>query len=155
MTDSMFKGRRWMEDNRLSWKEYLGRCRQYGYALYVSGKDKLGAQDITELNYQFLNTLSITDEEFRPKDLPLGWRKSPERDSRNWITKTTEVAYYRLVADRHFNDKLEDVEVVTERCQYGQSYLKRTKCLLMSQYLQKSLRIEPITFFLSMRWEIS
>ena len=93
LTDSMFKGRKWMEANNLSWGEYLSRCRQYDHALYVSGKDKLGAQDTTELNYQFLNTLSITDEEFRPKNLPLGWYDSPEYDSRNWITKTTEVTY--------------------------------------------------------------
>lgn len=123
LTDSMFKGRKWMEANNLSWGEYLDHCARYGHALYVSGKDKLGAQETTELNYQFLNTLSITDEEFRPKNLPLGWYDSPEYDSRNWITKTTEVAYYRLVADngarrKYFLDDLEDVEVSTERRQY-------------------------------------
>ena len=123
LTDSMFKGRKWMESNNLTWGEYLDRCAKYGHALYVSGKDKLGAQETTELNYQFLNTLSITDEEFRPKNLPLGWYDSPEYDSRNWITKTTEVAYYRLVADngarrKYFLDDLEDVEVSTERRQY-------------------------------------
>ena len=145
LTDSMFKGRKWMEDNRLSWKEYLGRCRQYGHALYVSGKDKLGAQDTTELNYQFLNTLSITDEEFRPKDLSLGWRESPERDSRNWITKTTEVAYYRLVADngvrhRHFTDELEDVEVVTERRQYRAKLLEKNEMFIDEPIFTKELK---------------
>ena len=54
LTDSMFKGRKWMESNNLSWGEYLDRCAKYGHALYVSGKDKLGAQETTELNYQFL-----------------------------------------------------------------------------------------------------
>lgn len=83
LTDSMFKGRKWMESNNLSWGEYLDRCAKYGHALYVSGKDKLGAQDTTELNYQFLNTLSITDEEFRPNELPLGWHDSPEYNSAN------------------------------------------------------------------------
>ena len=145
LTDSMFKGRKWMEDNRLSWKEYLGRCRQYNHALYVSGKDKLGEQNTTELNYQFLNTLSITDEEFRPKDLPLGWRESPERDSRNWITKTTEVAYYRLIADngvrhRHFTDELEDVEVVTERRQYRAKLLEKNEMFIDEPIFTKELK---------------
>ena len=144
LTDSMFKGRKWMEGNGLSWKEYLGRCRQYGHALYVSGKDKLGAQDTTELNYQFLNTLSITDEEFRPKDLPLGWHDSPEYDSRNWITKTTEVAYYRLVADngarhRHFTNELEDVEVATERRQHRARLLEKNKMFIDEPIFTKEL----------------
>ena len=144
LTDSMFKGRKWMEGNGLSWKEYLGRCRQYGHALYVSGKDKLSAQDTTELNYQFLNTLSITDEEFRPKDLPLGWHDSPEYDSRNWITKTTEVAYYRLVADngarhRHFTNELEDVEVATERRQHRAKLLEKNKMFIDEPIFTKEL----------------
>ena len=111
LTESMFKGLEWMSDNDLSWAEYLERCKKYNHALYVSGKDKVEPQDTTELNYQFLNTLSISDDEFRPKDLPFGWKDSPEYDSRHWITKTTETEYYRLVADnearrRYFTDKL-------------------------------------------------
>ena len=113
LTDSMFKGLKWMTDNCLSWAEYLERCKKYNHALYVSGKDKIDPQDTTELNYQFLNTLSITDDEFRPKDLPLGWKDSPANDSRHWITKTTETEYYRLVADnearrRYFTDELNE-----------------------------------------------
>ncbi len=50
----------------------------------------------TELNYQFLNTVSIR-EEFRPRDLPDGWDHSPEEDERNWLTKQTEVAYYNFL----------------------------------------------------------
>ena len=53
LTDSMFKGRKWMESNNLTWGEYLDRCAKYGHALYVSGKDKLGAQDTTELTISF------------------------------------------------------------------------------------------------------
>ena len=34
LTDSMFKGRKWMESNNLSWGEYLNRCAKYGHALY-------------------------------------------------------------------------------------------------------------------------
>lgn len=116
LTESMFKGIKWMTDNGLSWTEYLERCRQYNHALYISGKDKLEPQERAELNYQFLNTLSMTNDEFRPKDLPLGWKNSPEYDSRHWITKTTETEYYRLVADnearrKYFTDELQDEDI--------------------------------------------
>ena len=120
LTESMFKGLKWMTDNGLSWAEYLERCSQYNHALYVSGKDKVEPQDTKELNYQFLNTLSMTDDEFRPKDLPLGWRSSPSYDSRHWITKTTETKYYRLVADnearrRYFTDELHEEDIRDNR----------------------------------------
>ena len=115
LTESMFKGLGWMKENGLTWADYLERCRKYGHALYVSGKDKLTKQVATELNYQFLNTLAMTDEEFRPRDLPLGWACSPKEDKRQWITKTTEAAYFDLVADEsarrgYFLDKLDDKE---------------------------------------------
>ena len=102
LTDSMFKGLKWMINNNLTWAEYLNLCRNYNHALYISGMDKLSAQNTTELNYQFLNTLSITNEEFRPSELPLGWQNSPEYDSRQWVTKTTETEYYRLIADNEY-----------------------------------------------------
>ena len=105
LTDSMFKGLKWMTDNNLTWAEYLKRCRDYNHALYISGMDKLALQNTTELNYQFLNTLSITDEEFRPSDLPFGWQNSPEYDSRQWVTKTTETEYYHFVADNEYRRK--------------------------------------------------
>ena len=60
------------------------------------------AATYTELNYQFLNTLSMTEEEFRPKDLPLGWERSPAEDGRHWITKATEQRYYDLRANAAF-----------------------------------------------------
>lgn len=78
LTESMFKGLGWMTENGLSWAEYLERCNKYRHALYISGKNKTEPQNTTELNYQFLNTLSMTDDEFRPKDLPLGWKSSPK-----------------------------------------------------------------------------
>lgn len=87
LTDSMFKGLKWMAYNNLTWSEYLKRCRDYNHALYISGLDKLALQNTTELNYQFLNTLSITEEEFRRTDLPLGWHSFPEYDSRQWVKK--------------------------------------------------------------------
>ena len=99
LTKSMFKGFGWMTENGLTWTEYLKRCEQYDYALYISGMDKLAQQDTTELNYQFLNTLALTDEEFRPLNLPLGWDRSPNTDPRHWLTKTTEAAYYEYVGE--------------------------------------------------------
>ena len=96
---SMFKGFGWMTENGLSFAEYLDRCCKYDHALYISGTDKAGVQKTTELNYQFLNTLAITEEEFRPKDLPLGWTHTPEWDRRQWITKTTETEYFSLIGD--------------------------------------------------------
>ena len=124
LTKSMCKGFGWMTENGLTWAEYLERCRKYNYALYISGMDKTEAQNTTELNYQFLNTLALTDEEFRPLDLPLGWDKSPNTDPRHWLTKTTEAAYYDYIGElgdrqKHFTDILddEDVEITDKRKQ--------------------------------------
>ena len=109
---SMFKGYGWMLENNLTWKEYLERCRKYNHALYISGTDKADTQDTIELNYQFLNTLAMTTDEFRPADLGLGIKSNPEWDNRDWITKTTETEYYKLVGDygvrrQHFLKNLE------------------------------------------------
>lgn len=109
---SMFKGYGWMMENNLTWAEYLDRCRKYNHALYISGTDKADVQNTIELNYQFLNTLAMTTDEFRPADLELGWNSNPEWDIRNWITKTTETEYYKLVGDygvrrEHFLKNLE------------------------------------------------
>ena len=98
LTKSMFKGFGWMKDNNLSWSEYLSRCRQYDHGLYISGMDSLEQRSSAELNYQFLVTANITEEEFRPKDLPTGWKKAPPAD-RQWITKSTEEAYWSYVGD--------------------------------------------------------
>ena len=116
LTKSMFKGFGWMTENGLTWAEYLNRCRKYKYALYISGMDKTEPQNTTELNYQFLNTLALTDDEFRPLDLPLGWDKSPNTDPRHWLTKTTEAAYYDYVGklgnrQKHFTDILADEDI--------------------------------------------
>lgn len=102
VTESMFKGLMWMEGSGLSWKEYVERCRDYRHGLYISGVNKLGQDSFTELNYQFLNTVPITDDEFRPRDLPCGWETSPLKDKRHWVTKNTEAAYYGLSADEGY-----------------------------------------------------
>ncbi len=116
LTKSMFKGFGWMTENGLTWAEYLERCRKYNYALYISGMDKTEPQNTAELNYQFLNTLALTDEEFRPLDLPIGWDKSPNTDPRHWLTKTTEAAYYDYVGElgnrqKYFSDILDDEDI--------------------------------------------
>ena len=123
LTKSMFKGFGWMTENGLSWAEYLERCRHYGHALYISGMDTTVPQRTTKLNYQFLSTLSMTDEEFRPEDLPLGWTSSPADDPRSWMTKTTESAYYDFAVDpkarlSYFLDQIcseDDAAYYTER----------------------------------------
>ncbi|MCR5636985.1 MAG: hypothetical protein K6F76_07410 [Clostridiales bacterium] len=99
LTKSMFKGFGWMAENGMTWAQYLERCRKYNHALYISGTDKADRKATTELNYQFLNTLALTKEEFRPNDLPLGWDQSPESNPRHWLTKTTEGAYYDYCAN--------------------------------------------------------
>lgn len=121
LTKSMFKGFGWMTENGLTWAEYLERCRKNEYTLYISGMDKTEPQETTELNYQFLNTLALTDDEFRPLDLPLGWDKSPNTNPRHWLTKTTEAAYYDYVGElgnrqKHFTDILDDEDIgVTDK----------------------------------------
>ena len=100
LTKSMFKGFGWMTENNIDFTEYLYRCKRYRHALYISGVNQVQRQLFTELNYQFLNTASMTADEFRPLDLPDGWEYSPEKDRRHWITKYTETAYYNLTADK-------------------------------------------------------
>lgn len=102
LTKSMFKGFGWMTENGLSFSEYLSRCSKYRHALYISGVSKVNPAQFTELNYQFLNTAAMTAEEFRPPDLPAGWQRSPEKEKRHWITKYTEIVYYRFVADAEY-----------------------------------------------------
>lgn len=98
LTKSMFKGYGWMMENNLSWAEYLSRCRKYEHRLYVSGMDSIGPCATTELNYQFLTTANITEEEFRPKDLPHGWSDSLPKKN-HWLTKATEEAYWSYIGD--------------------------------------------------------
>lgn len=100
LTKSMFKGYGWLTENGKTWEDYLESFRKYDHALYITNVNKPKPEAFTQLNYQFLNTLSMTAEEFRPQDLPGGWDHSPAEDPRNWITKTTEQRYYDLCADR-------------------------------------------------------
>ncbi len=102
LTESMFKGLGWMTDAGLSFPEFLAHCTQYRHALYISETSQPKTVPFTELNYQFLNTAAIENEQFRPEDLPLGWTHDPNDDVRHWITKTTEIEYYRNIADEQF-----------------------------------------------------
>lgn len=99
LTRSMFKGYGWLTENGKSWEDYWAAFRKYRHALYVTNVSKERPQGFTQLNYQFLTTLSMTGEEFRPRDLPDGWEHSPKEDARQWLTKATETEYYKLRAD--------------------------------------------------------
>ena len=101
LTKSMFKGFGWMTDNGLTWEDYLSRCLYYDHAFYISAVGQAEPESYTLLNYQFLTTAAIKTDEFRPDDLPLGWENSPADDERDWITKPTELEYYKCTADEN------------------------------------------------------
>lgn len=102
LTKSMFKGFGWLTGNGMSWADYWRAFDKYDHALYISGVSKEEPEEQTQLNYQFLATLSMTAEEFRPADLPLGWDHAPSEDARDWITKTTEQRYYDLCCNAQY-----------------------------------------------------
>ena len=102
LTKSMFKGALWLKENGKSWEDYWIAFRKYHHALYITNVSKPKPESQTELNFQFLNTLSMSAEEFRPADLPLGWTRSPAEDSRDWLTKETELTYYNLCANEDY-----------------------------------------------------
>ena len=81
LTQSMFKGFGWLTENGMDWNDYLRIFEKYNHALYITNVSKVKPDNHTELNYQFLNTLSMTAEEFRPADLPDGWNSSPSDDN--------------------------------------------------------------------------
>ena len=99
LTKSQFKGYGWLTENGKTWEDYWDAFRRYRHALYITNVSKEEPEAFTELNYQFLNTISLTAEEFRPAELPAGWTHSPAEEERPWLTKETELAYYRICAD--------------------------------------------------------
>ena len=115
LTKSMFKGYGWLTASGMSWEDYRTVFRKYRHALYITNVSKEKPEKTTELNYQFLTTVSIQGDEFRPADLPDGWDHSPEEDPRNWLTKQTELAYYSFCADESFRQNyfLEKLERVS------------------------------------------
>ena len=137
LTKSMFKGFGWMKENGISWGEYLRRCNQYEHGLYISGMDSLARRSVTELNYQFLVTANITQEEFRPADLPMGWKKAPPAD-RQWLTKATEDAYWSYVGDMearqsYFTKIANDPELELNNKKKNQAKLVEMKPLFLGE----------------------
>jgi len=102
LTKSMFKGCGWLKDSGMTWADYWNAFRRYRHALYITNVSKEKPEAFTELNYQFLTTVSIQAEEFRPADLPAGWTHSPQEDERHWLTKQTELQYYNFCANESF-----------------------------------------------------
>ena len=110
LTTSQFKGCGWMTENGLSFSEYLDHCRNYRHALYITGVNNTENEPYTDLNYQFLSTLALSADQFRPADKPFDWMNEcisdeaelTDRDSESWLTKTTEEIYYRLLNDEWF-----------------------------------------------------
>ena len=105
LTKSMVKAVAWLNDNGMSWDDYWQAFRKYHHALYITNVSKEKPERVTELNYQFLNTLSIRADEFRPLDLPDGWDHSPAEDERRWLTKETELTYYNLCANEQYRQE--------------------------------------------------
>lgn len=101
LTVSQFKAFSWFRDCGKNWDDYWKAFRKYNHALYITNVGKETPEALTQLNYQFLATVSIQPEECRPADLPGGWDHSPEEDERNWLTKATEQLYYNLRVDEH------------------------------------------------------
>lgn len=102
LTKSMFKGYGWLKENGMTWADYWCAFDKYHHALYITNASREETEGTTELNYQFLTTVSVQAEEFRPSDLPDGWDHSPEDDPRHWLTKQTELAYYNYRANPQF-----------------------------------------------------
>lgn len=110
LTKSQFKGCGWMTENGLTFSEYLDRCRNYRHALYITGVNNTENEQYTDLNYQFLSTLALSADQFKPVDQPSDWMKDHidkedelnDSDTGSWFTKTTEEIYYRLLNDEWF-----------------------------------------------------
>ena len=102
LTRSMCKSLGWMAECGMGWDGYWDAFRRYRHALYITNVNKEKPEQFTELNYQFLTTVSVRSDEFRPADLPDGWEHSPEEDGRHWLTKQTELAYYNFRANEQF-----------------------------------------------------
>ena len=101
LTVSQFKAYNWLNDCRKRWHDYWDAFKKYNHSLYITNVSKEKPEALTQLNYQFLATVSILPEEFRPADLPGGWDHSPADDERNWLTKATEQQYYNLRRDEN------------------------------------------------------
>lgn len=142
LTKSMFKGFGWLRDSGMTWEDYWAAFRRYRHALYITNVSKVKPETHTELNYQFLNTVSIREEEFRPRDLPDGWDHSPEEDQRNWLTKQTETAYYNFRANKEFQQGY----FLRRMNRWGILPFRKSREHLLGEILKKNPRMigEPV-----------
>lgn len=141
LTKSQFKGYGWLTENRKSWADYWDAFRRYRHGLYITNVSKEKPSAYTELNYQFLATLSIRAEEFRPGDLPDGWDYSPAEDPRHWLTKETELAYYNLCANEKYRlEYFLDKDLAKGSREYHLArLLKKNPLFLAEPYFTKQL----------------
>lgn len=152
LTKSMFKGYDWLTDDGKSWADYWDAFRRYRHALYITGVSKERPTETTELNYQFFNTLTLDDYDFRPDEVPELWENDRAEYSYPWLTKKTELAYYQLCADEEFrlnyflhvpeqtNDDGEESDEPQSRRR------EKERALLMARLLKKNPRLiaEPV-----------
>ena len=59
LTRSMCKGLGWMAECGMGWPDYWDIFRRYRHALYITNVSKEKPEQFTELNYQFLTTVSV------------------------------------------------------------------------------------------------
>ena len=160
LTQSMFKGYGWLIDNGMDWNDYLRIFEKYNHALYITNVSKVKPDNHTELNYQFLNTLSMTAEEFRPADLPDGWNSSPSDDKREWITKATEQRYFDFCQNEAFRRQyfIEKNNALGKCIKKNPLFVNEKACVkelndnadkLIRQYSLGRLRVEGDNRFLS------
>ena len=137
LTRSQFKAYGWLRENCMTWEDYWDAFRDYNHALYITNLSKTEPEKLVELNYQFLSTLSIQPEEFRPADLPEGWDHSPADDPRQWLTKATETAYYNFRANEAYQQ---------EYFRRGLSQPRGSRANIMARVLEKNPKFirEPI-----------
>lgn len=129
LTRSQFKAYDWLRENGMTWQDYWKAFRKYRHALYITNVSKEEPEALIELNYQFLSTVSIRPEEFRPADLPNGWGHSPEKDERRWLTKATETAYHDFCANETFR---------REYFLKGFDQLRRSRAHMLARVLRKN-----------------
>ncbi len=144
LTKSQFKGFGWLGDSRLTFDDYLSACREYRHALYITGVNREGRYGLTDINYQFLNTVSLTEKQFRPADLPLGWDHAPNDDPREWLTKATEQRYYELCADEYerLNFFYDEYEHTGPKGRHMLDLLKANEDLIFEPYFEEKLQTE-------------
>ncbi len=127
----MFKGAGWLKENGITWDDYWAAFRKYNHALYITNLSKPKPEKQTELNFQFLNTLSMSAEEFRPEDPPLGREHSPAEYERDWLSKETELTYYNLCSNEDYR-----ITYFTERAAWW--WQKQDKESHMAKILKKN-----------------